>query len=128
MEFPRNDLPEEIKHFFSKMKEYIEEEIYFYGSITRLDYFHGYSDIDVCIFSENMTPAVYAIVDPLPKPDTVTVYLSAPNEGSSNSEFNIEDEKYFVFRKLIMNKYVIIIFQNKIIKYIKILNQECKIL
>jgi predicted nucleotidyltransferase len=54
MEFPRNDLPEEIKHFFSKMKEHIEEEIYFYGSITRLDYFHGYSDIDVCIFSENI--------------------------------------------------------------------------
>ena len=61
-----------------------------------------------------MTPAVWANVDPLPKPDTVTVYLSAPNEGSSNSEFNIEDEKYFVFRKLIMNKYDIIIFQNKL--------------
>ena len=71
-----------------------------------------------------MTPAVYAIVDPLPKPETVTVYLSAPKEGSSNSEFNIEDVKYFVFRKLIMNKYAIIIFRNKNIKYIKILNQE----
>ena len=54
MEFPRNDLPEETKHFFLKMQEHIEEKIYFFGSITRLDYFQGHSDIDNCVFSENV--------------------------------------------------------------------------
>ena len=50
---------EEIKYkltpaqhdFFYALKEYIQLPIYFIGSILRYDYFKGYSDLDVDIFS-----------------------------------------------------------------------------
>ena len=37
--------------FFIKLKDYIELPIYFIGSVLRYDYFKGYSDLDVDIFS-----------------------------------------------------------------------------
>jgi hypothetical protein len=61
-----------------------------------------------------MTPIVCAIVDPLPKPEIVTENFSAPSEGSSKYGFSIEDEKYFVFRKLIKNSCAIIIYLNNL--------------
>jgi hypothetical protein len=53
---------EEIKHkltpaqydFFYAFKEYIELPIYFIGSILRYDYFKGYSDLDINIFSPDI--------------------------------------------------------------------------
>lgn len=40
-------------NFFNELKEYIELPIYFIGSILRYDYFKGYSDLDIYIFSLN---------------------------------------------------------------------------
>lgn len=53
---------EEIKYkltksqhdFFYELKKYIELPIYFMGSIIRYDYYKGYSDLDVMIFSPNI--------------------------------------------------------------------------
>ena len=53
---------EEIKYkltksqhdFFYELKKYIELQIYFMGSIIRYDYYKGYSDLDIMIFSSNI--------------------------------------------------------------------------
>lgn len=53
---------EEIKYkltqpqydFFYELKEYVGLPIYFIGSILRYDYFKGYSDLDVIIFSPDI--------------------------------------------------------------------------
>ena len=54
MENTKNKLPVKIEHFFHKMSNYIDEKIYFYGSIQRNDYIMNSSDIDICIFTDNV--------------------------------------------------------------------------
>jgi predicted nucleotidyltransferase len=49
----RNDLPKNIKDFFNNISKYINNELIFYGSVTRSDYVPGKSDIDVAIFTDN---------------------------------------------------------------------------
>jgi len=54
MENIRNELPPQINQFFSKLSNYINEKLYFYGSVQRKDYISNNSDIDVCIFTDNV--------------------------------------------------------------------------
>lgn len=49
----RDDLPKNIKDFFNNISKYIDNELIFYGSVTRSDYVPGKSDIDVAIFTDN---------------------------------------------------------------------------
>lgn len=53
METTINKLPENTIHFFHELSEYLDTTLYFYGSVQRRDYFHGKSDIDVDIFTDN---------------------------------------------------------------------------
>jgi Nucleotidyltransferase domain len=53
METTRNKLPKNVRRFFDELKSYINNKLYFYGSIQRADYFHGSSDIDIDIFTNN---------------------------------------------------------------------------
>jgi hypothetical protein len=48
-----NDLPKNIKDFFKRLKNYLDTDLYFYGSVTRSDYVPGKSDIDVAVFTDN---------------------------------------------------------------------------
>jgi predicted nucleotidyltransferase len=54
MEYTRNKLSPEINTFFKKLKKYLDTQLYFYGSVQRLDYFPGKSDIDVNIYTDNI--------------------------------------------------------------------------
>ena len=49
----RDDFPEDLKNFFIDLQNYLDTELYFYGSVNRSDYVHGKSDIDVAIFTDN---------------------------------------------------------------------------
>ena len=49
----RDDFPEDVKNFFYNLQNYLDEDLYFYGSVNRPDYVHGKSDIDVAIFTDN---------------------------------------------------------------------------
>jgi len=49
----RETLPKSVKEFFYKLSEYLDTELYFYGSINRSDYIHNKSDIDTAIFTDN---------------------------------------------------------------------------
>jgi hypothetical protein len=54
METTKNEMPEYAKHFFNRLSNYLDTNMYYYGSIQRNDYFPKYSDIDVDIFTDNM--------------------------------------------------------------------------
>ena len=54
----RPDLPKNVKDFLYKLNDYLDTDLYFYGSINRPDYHHGKSDIDIAIFSDNMNSTI----------------------------------------------------------------------
>ncbi len=49
----RDDFPQDLKKFFMDLQNYLETNLYFYGSVNRPDYVHNKSDIDVAIFTDN---------------------------------------------------------------------------
>ena len=49
----RDDFPPDVKKFFIDLKNYLDTDLFFYGSVNRSDYIHGKSDIDVAIFTDN---------------------------------------------------------------------------
>jgi hypothetical protein len=61
MEKVNKKLTENQKYFFDNLTNYINEDIYFYGSILRSDFIRGKSDIDIDIFSSNETSTIYKI-------------------------------------------------------------------
>ena len=46
-------LPKNLQQYFINLKNYLETELYFYGSVIRNDYVKNKSDIDLCIFTDN---------------------------------------------------------------------------
>ena len=51
----RDDLPKDFKKFFKRLENYLDTDLYFYGSINRDDYVHDKSDIDIAIFTDNVS-------------------------------------------------------------------------
>jgi len=58
MDIVNNRLTENERIFFDNLSNYIDKEIYFYGSIQRPDYIKGKSDIDIDIFTENESSTI----------------------------------------------------------------------
>jgi predicted nucleotidyltransferase len=48
-----NHLPKDVQLFFKNMSDFVNSELIFYGSVTRNDYIHNQSDIDLAIFTPN---------------------------------------------------------------------------
>ena len=55
METVNNDLSPETQKFLKKMSNYIGCKLYFYGSVQRADFFPEDSDIDIDIFTHNLS-------------------------------------------------------------------------
>jgi hypothetical protein len=53
METTRNDLTQQEKIFFNKLSNYLDTQLYYFGSVQRYDYYPRLSDIDVDIFTPN---------------------------------------------------------------------------
>lgn len=49
----RDDFPPNLKKFFTDLQNYLDTDLYFYGSVNRSDYVHDKSDIDIAIFTDN---------------------------------------------------------------------------
>jgi len=49
----RSDFPQDVKKFLIDLQNYLDTDLYFYGSVNRKDYIHGKSDIDIAIFTDN---------------------------------------------------------------------------
>lgn len=59
METTRNKLTEKQQRMFDELKQTLNNQpIYFYGSIQRVDYICGYSDIDIALFSDDMDSTI----------------------------------------------------------------------
>ena len=61
MESIKHKLTQNEKIFFENISQYIDKDIYFYGSIQRTDYINGKSDIDIDIFTENENSTIYKL-------------------------------------------------------------------
>ena len=55
METTKNKLSPYASDFFNKLSNYLDTKLYFYGSIQRDDYFTNDSDLDVAIFTDNIS-------------------------------------------------------------------------
>ena len=49
----KNKIPDSTNNFLNNLSEYLQTQLYFYGSVQRYDYFPGNSDIDIDIFTDN---------------------------------------------------------------------------
>lgn len=58
METTKNELPDFANNFFSKLRNYLDTKIYFFGSVQRDDYFPSSSDIDIAIFTDNINSTI----------------------------------------------------------------------
>jgi predicted nucleotidyltransferase len=54
----RSNLRECDYYFLKNIQHYVNTDLYFYGSVTRLDYFPGKSDIDMIIITDNVDSVV----------------------------------------------------------------------
>ena len=55
METTKNNISPYAVYFFNHLSNYLDTKLYFFGSVQRADYFPNSSDIDVDIFSENVS-------------------------------------------------------------------------
>jgi hypothetical protein len=53
METTYNELPVKTKRFLTQLSDYLGVTMLYYGSVQRLDFFEGHSDVDVDIFTDN---------------------------------------------------------------------------
>ena len=58
MEKTKNKMPNNAKIFFTRLKNYLDTNLYYYGSIQRYDYLPKFSDIDVAIFCDNIDSTI----------------------------------------------------------------------
>ena len=61
METIKYKLSRQKNEFLQNMQKYLDTTIYFYGSIQRFDYIDDVSDIDICIFSDNMESSIISL-------------------------------------------------------------------
>ena len=47
--------------FLNSLKNYIDDDIYLYGSINRIDYIPGKSDLDIDIFTDNENSLIHKL-------------------------------------------------------------------
>jgi len=111
MDNTKNALPDHVRSFFKDLSEYLDTTLYFYGSVQRPDYFHGRSDIDVDIFTDNEHSTITKLQHYLTKPQTkfkkvvwklknshkiVHGHKIMYNDMNTNlaTEFSIYDERY----------------------------------
>ncbi len=54
-------LTDNQKIFLNTLSNYIDDEIYLYGSISRFDYIPGKSDLDIDIFTDNESSLIHKL-------------------------------------------------------------------
>ena len=97
MEPLKNRFTERQRQFFSNLSNYIGEDIYFYGSVMRFDYIKGKSDIDICIFTNNVSSTLHklSVFLNIPRQQFKKIILKIENKvvhGSKTAFENTEDD------------------------------------
>lgn len=93
--------------FLQNMQEYLDTSLYFFGSIQRFDYIDNVSDIDICIFTDNMDSTILSLQQYLnvDKKNIKRFYIKSKNTQIKNG--------YKVFYKNSFIKLEISIYDNK---------------
>lgn len=109
----KHKLNEEQYNFFNSLSQYINNPLYFYGSIIRKDYISGKSDIDIVIFTDNEISVIYTLCDFLnmSKPDFKKVIYKIKSNMIYGYKGNYTDENKNI-------KIEISIYNNKYKDYI----------
>jgi hypothetical protein len=84
METTKNNLSPYESIFFNKLSNYLDTKLYFFGSIQRYDYFQGISDIDVDIFTDNVSRTISQIQN----------YLNINKKSTSKFIYKIDNNEY----------------------------------
>ena len=108
METTKNKLSPETQMFFDKLSNYLDTQLYFYGSVQRDDYMEGKSDIDVDIFTSDEKGAMLKLQSFLNIPHSafkrvvnrlhttngiVYGHKVKYNRGGINAEFSVYNER-----------------------------------
>lgn len=91
----RDDFSPKLKRFFVNLQDYLDTDLYFYGSVNRPDYVHGKSDIDIAIFTDNE----YSIMSKLQH------YLHVPKKAFDKVVWKLEGTMIYGY-KIKCEKYV----------------------
>lgn len=127
----KNKLSQEKIVFLENLEMYLDTKLYFYGSIYRIDYIDGVSDIDVGIFTNNMERTLlhlqqFLIID---KKEIKKFYLKTRNNKIMDGykimfknkiiklEISIYDEQY---KNIVLNDFFMVIYIPQIYSYILI--------
>ena len=140
----KNKLPNNVKQFFYKLSNYLDTDLFFYGSVQRYDYLPDNSDIDVAIFTENEYSTMvklqhflhverkdfkkFVLMD---NDEMVDGYkIKYKNEDLNlNAEFSIYNNKYEEIRKNKLSRHSDMPFYISIVLYIlKILHYKLYII
>lgn len=61
METTKNQLTSAQSSFLRRLRNFLDTPIYYFGSVQRLDYVPGYSDIDALVFTDNFSEMKYKL-------------------------------------------------------------------
>ena len=115
MEDIKDRLGEYKYNFFNSLQNYLETELYFYGSIKRFDYISNSSDIDIIVITDNVKSMLskiqtylnvskdktqkifqqYSVYDK----EVITGYKIKYNENNIEFDLLVYDDKY---RKVVL--------------------------
>ena len=88
METTKHELSPYETIFLNKLSNYLNTKIYFFGSIQRYDYLPGISDIDVDIFTDNVSRTISQIQNYLNIDKKITIKFIYKID-KNNSEYKI---------------------------------------
>lgn len=81
-------LSQNIQNYFNELKNYLDTDLYFYGSVTREDYIPNKSDIDLCIFSDNEQSTINKLI----------FFLHAQQKNIKKVLIKLNDEIYYGYK------------------------------
>ena len=115
METTKNAFQPNVKLFFYNLSEYLDTKLLYYGSIQRIDYIPGKSDIDILIFTDNEYSMIskmqhYLHVSKKDFKKVAWIINDTPTYGyklkyerdNINAEFSIYNEK---FKEIILSEH-----------------------
>jgi hypothetical protein len=114
MEKIKYKISKDKKRFLQRMQEYLNTELYFYGSIQRYDYIDNVSDIDVVLFTDNFDNTLLLLKQYLKINDKAIKQVHTINKHTKNKIIN----GYKINYKSNIIQLEITIYNNKSKKYI----------
>ena len=102
--------------FCKGLSTYINLPLYFYGSVQRLDYFEGHSDIDLFIFTDNLDDTL----------SNIRLYMRDPYIKTKKVIYDIYDSYPFIYGYKIKNKKINVEMSIFDIKYKSVILAENK--